>query len=416
MKPYRYNVALVYIYRPDMKVAVIGGGLVGLFTSYYLLKKGVEVVIYDVEPRGGRASENNAGLITPSFSATPRISMFTLAKAGLGLGGFIRVSLLEVLRKPGWFFRIIRSYGRGDDVVRYLALESLKLYLDFFEMEDIDVDLVRGVIAVFKDMKDAEELSRIAGGRVLDGKELSEMGYIGMGGGVYVEHEISINPLKLYRGLRRRVEELGGRIIVEDVLGVEEEGREPKAILGSGKRGCDGVVIAAGSRSGDLCRSISYDPHVFPARGIVALYDTAGEKVVLAPALLEDYGIGVAQHGSDTLRITGFFEIIGHRVDGVQEDLEELISTAKKHVRGLGSLKLRAFGMGFRPCTADLLPLIGRIPGTMNIYIATGLCRLGVTMSPIAGIIIASMILDLEPPVKPVILDAVSPSRFIHRP
>jgi len=299
--------------------------------------------------------------------------------------------------------------------VKYLALESLKLYLDFFEKEDIDVDLVRGVVAVFKDMKDAEELSRTAGGRVLDGKELSEMGYIGMGGGVYVEHEISINPLKLYRGLRRRVEELGGRIVVGDVLGVEEEGREPKVILGSGKRGCDGVVIAAGSRSGDLCRSISYDPHVFPARGIVALYDTAGEKVVLAPALLEDYGIGVAQHGSDTLRITGFFEIIGHRVDGVQEDLEELISTAKKHVRGLGSLRLRAFGMGFRPCTADLLPVIGRIPGTKNIYIATGLCRLGVTMSPIAGIIVTSMILNLESPVKPVILNAVSPSRFIHR-
>jgi Uncharacterized conserved protein len=53
MKSYRYNVALVYIYRPDMKVAVIGGGLVSLFTSYYLLKKGVEVVIYDVEPRVG---------------------------------------------------------------------------------------------------------------------------------------------------------------------------------------------------------------------------------------------------------------------------------------------------------------------------------------------------------------------------
>jgi len=104
MKSYRYNVALVYIYRLGMKVAVIGGGLVGLFTAYYLLKEGVEVVIYDMEPRGGRrASENNAGLITPSFSATPRISMFTLAKAVLGLGGFIRVSLLEVLRKPGGF-------------------------------------------------------------------------------------------------------------------------------------------------------------------------------------------------------------------------------------------------------------------------------------------------------------------------
>ncbi len=50
------------------------------------------------------------------------------------------------------------------------------------------------------------------------------------------------------------------------------------------------------------------------------------------------------------LGVMGFFEIMGHRVDGVQEDLEELISTAKKHVRGLGSLRLRAFGIGLRPC------------------------------------------------------------------
>ncbi|MEM4971858.1 MAG: FAD-dependent oxidoreductase, partial [Sulfolobales archaeon] len=85
-----------------MRVAIVGGGFVGLFTAYYLLKRDVEVVIYDVEPRGGRASENNAGLITPSFSATPRISLFTLVRAVLGMGGFIRVSLSEVLRRPGW--------------------------------------------------------------------------------------------------------------------------------------------------------------------------------------------------------------------------------------------------------------------------------------------------------------------------
>ncbi len=82
------------------------------------------------------------------------------------------------------------------------------------------------------------------------------------------------------------------------MLGVEEGDRGLRIILASGKRGCGGIIIAAGNRSGDLCRSVSYDLHVFLARGIVALYDTAGEKIVLTPALLENYGVGVAQHGA----------------------------------------------------------------------------------------------------------------------
>jgi len=397
-----------------MRVAVVGGGLVGLFTSYYLAAGGASTTIYDVEPRGGRASENNAGLITPSFAATPRLSMAVILNAIVGRAGLVRVSMLEVVKSPRWFIKAIRSYGKGDEVVRSMASTSLEIFLEFIRREGIDVDLVRGVVAAFKSDADAREFSKYSGGKVLDSRELSEMGYMGLGGGVYVEEEVSINPLKLYWGLRRKVEEMGSRIIREEVLAVGETPSGPAVMLKGGREVYDRIVIAAGSRCGEVCKSLGYDPMVAPARGIAALFDTSA-RVVSAPALLEDYGVGVAQHGENTLRITGFFELAGHSVRGVEARLRELSYIAGRHIKGFSSLGLRSVGMGFRPCAADLMPVVGEIPGVRGVYIATGLCRLGVTMAPIVGSTIASLVLGLQTPLDRRVLDAISPSRFSRK-
>jgi glycine/D-amino acid oxidase-like deaminating enzyme len=69
-----------------------------------------------------------------------------------------------------------------------------------------------------------------------------------------------------------------------------------------------------------------------------------------------------------------------------------LYSNARKHLIRYNKLRYVTEGVGFRPCTPDQLPVIGRIPNYENLYIATGLCRLGVTLAPGTANMIRSMI------------------------
>jgi len=57
-----------------MKIVVIGGGVAGLFTSYYLTKNGHSVVVVDKDVDQDRTSIYNAGFITPSFPASGTVS------------------------------------------------------------------------------------------------------------------------------------------------------------------------------------------------------------------------------------------------------------------------------------------------------------------------------------------------------
>jgi len=67
-------------------------------------------------------------------------------------------------------------------------------------------------------------------------------------------------------------------------------------------------------------------------------------------------------------------------------------------------------GIGFRPCTPDQFPLVGAIPGCDNAFVASGNCRLGVTLAPATAFLIRSMIAgrDYLDELKP----SLSPARF----
>ncbi len=393
-----------------MRVGIVGCGFTGLFTAYYLLKKGVGVTIIDVDPIGGRASENNAGFIAPSPSK-PKLTPSLLARALLGAHASVRVSPTRLFRKAGWFLRALRSYGFGEEVIVKMARKSLELHLEFLSRERIDVDLMRGAVSAFKRWEDASMHAKRSGGRLLDEKDLRDLGYVGLGGGFYIEDELSINPSKLYWGLRNLIQDLGGEMVIDRARGIKIVSGKSLVITDRWSGGFDYIVIAAGSRSGELCRSIGYDPKIEPARGVVILHRVK-RSIVGSPAFLEDYGVGIAQHGSEILRVTGFFELVGHEIEINRRSIGLLRSIAGKHLERYREAELASIGMGFRPCSADLLPVVGCVPGVEGVYIATGLCRLGVTMSPIAGKIVSSAILGEDPPVDLEVLKAISPARF----
>jgi len=232
-----------------MKVVVVGGGMSGMFASYYLIKAGHSVTIVDKDMDEDRTSIYNAGFITPSFSAAPA-ALRTLIAAAIRPQGPLYISLREIIRNPHWFRIGLRSGLTGfEDVVMNLGKRSLALYENFFREEEVDVDLVNGVIALFASAEHAKKVAEAVGGRLVYGGEIEEMGFRGFGGGA-VLNELSVNPLKLYTELRRRLAEMGTKFLFGKPATIKAEGGKIKhaEVNGEFLEG-DACGIVAGARS-----------------------------------------------------------------------------------------------------------------------------------------------------------------------
>jgi D-amino-acid dehydrogenase len=369
--------------------------MVGMFASYYLLKDGHTVSLVDKVEKSETSRLWNPGFIVPSFAGAPLIGMSTILAPYVGREGPVYISPCEALRNIGWYNMASKKALTGyEEAVMSLGKESLIQYLDFFKNESLDPDVKRGVAGFYLNRQDAEMAATASKARFLDETEASEMGFKEVAGGIFLEDEIGINPTKLFDGLRTKLGELGTKFIFGEEAELKPDQGRIKSISVEGGQVIkgDSFVLATGSWSNKICKSIGYDPHVLPARGLVTVFETQGEKIISAPSILEDTGIAVTQHDENTLRLTGFFEMVNFKKDYTQSRKKWLYDNARKHIIKYDKLKLVSEGVGYRPCTPDQLPVIGKIPHYENLYIAAGHCRLGITLSPGSANMIRTMI------------------------
>jgi glycine/D-amino acid oxidase-like deaminating enzyme len=145
-------------------------------------------------------------------------------------------------------------------------------------------------------------------------------------------------------------------------------------------------------------------------RGLATIFDTGGTKILESPAILEDYGVAIVQHDQNTLRATSFFELVGFNADYGERRKSWVLKVIEKHAARFSELKLVKTLVGHRPCTPDRLPVIGKVPGYDNLYISSGHCRIGITLAPVSGYLISSMLDNKHVPLDTGCFD---PSRFL---
>lgn len=378
-------------------MVILGGGITGLFVSYYLRKDGHDVTLIDKKTETSSTSIHNAGFLTPSFAPSPPLSIMKVASAIFRPSGALYISLREVAKNPGWFLRAVRTgIGSHERDVVDMGKRSLALYGRFFRDESAeDIDLQRGVIGLYRDEAEARTVAEEVGGDFLRGAEVDALGFRDLGGGVYFRDELSINPPKLVSFLRSSLEHMGVRMRSSKEAELKgDKGRVERAVFDGLPIEGDAFVVAAGSKSAEVLRPLGYRPRLLPARGLVMIFESDAPRVVGRPALLEDYGIAVVQHNPRTVRVTGFFEMKGFDAGFGERRKRWLREATMKHVGGFERLRLAEVGVGYRPCTPDQLPLVGRVPAMSNCFVAAGTCRLGMTLAPVAGHLISSLIGD----------------------
>ena len=406
-----------------MKVIVLGGGVVGITTAYYLARAGAEVHVLDRQP--GAALETsfaNAGQVSPGYS-TPWAAPGIPLKAVKWL--FQRHAPLA-LRADGSLFQLrwIASMLRNCTAGRYAVNKERMMRVAEYSRQclrqlraDTGLDYEHrtgGTLQIFRTQAQLDAVAR-------DIEVLRECGVpfevLDRAGLAVAEPALAQARTRLVGGLRlpndetgdchlftTRLAELARALGVQfrygaavrrlafdggAISGIELEGAAPETLR------ADRYVLAFGSYSRALLQPLGLDIPVYPVKGYsltVPLRDPALAPV--STVLDETYKVALTRF-ERRIRVGGMAELGGFDLKLNPRRRATLEKVASDLFPG-GDLPAAAFWTGLRPMTPDGTPIIG---GTRygNLFLNTGHGTLGWTMACGSGQLLADQIMGRRP-------------------
>jgi D-amino-acid dehydrogenase len=400
----------------QMKVVVLGAGVIGVTSAWYLAKAGHEVTVIDRQPAAAlETSFANAGEISPGYAspwAAPGIPLKALKWM------FMEHAPLVIQPKPDWTklswmarmlmnctaeaykvnkSRMVRLAEYSRDCLMDLRAETGISYdertqgtLQLFRTEK-QVAAAEKDIAVLKadgvafEVLDADACvaaepglapsrSKIAGGLRLPGDETGDcfkftqsLAQMAAALGVTFRYGVGID----------RLEQGAGRIIAVHT----SEGRVT----------ADAFVLALGSHSPMLVREFGIKLPVYPVKGYsitVPIEDAA--RAPVSTVMDETHKIAITRLG-DRIRVGGMAEIAGFDMSLNAKRQATLTHSVEDLFGGAGNQSKATFWCGLRPMTPDGTPIVGRSP-IANLFLNTGHGTLGWTMAAGSGRVLADIV------------------------
>lgn len=412
------------------RTVVVGAGIVGLTTAYFLAREGRDVTVLDRAPVGDSASCGNAGLLS--------IGHYPLTRPGASWRGLkwmldrnaplhIRPRLDPALIawlwefhrhcNPSWLAKCMRSLCE-------MGFPTLELFERIMTDEAIECDYRRDgwldVVMQPGNMAGAEEEARALepyGYRWerMSGDELRRRSPCfapEIAGAVWYTDSAHCDPGSFTVGLAAACQRRGvtlrtdceARAIVRD-----RGGRAAGVALASGETvEADSVVVAAGIWSTEFNDSLGLAVPMQPARG----YHVQLEGVPSLPftgCVLHESFVAVTPMRHQ-LRLAGTLEIAPVGRPWMRNRLEMLSRGAARYIRGVTEARVVAEWAGYRPCTSDGMPVIGAVPGQPGVFIGTGHAMMGMTLGPVTGRALADLLLGRRPTID---LSMCDPARYL---
>jgi len=348
-----------------MRVAIIGGGIVGLFTAYYLLREGVEVTVFE-KAFLGNGSVHAAGLIEPyRFDKINSTSMIVKMLKYMSKG----ITSVRSVNKS-WLVSLLSELNREPpqeawEIMRYMAKFSLKEYKRLAE-EKNDFDYEEsGLLEVYEDKEEFEKGIEDEKRNPFSPK-FEVMEVKGFAGGIYFPELSKVDTFKFIDRISKEIN--NARITIREVSRVTKEGEVDDEKF-------DKVVLSAGVWDSNFGLPITS----FKGYG----YRVKGEVFLKYPAVFAELGVAIVKN-SDHIKITGGFDA----------DFSEDSSRAEFFLNLASKLVSVSYvydmTMGYRPCSPDGFPIIG---GYENLVFSTGACRLGWSFAPAMGKMTADLVL-----------------------
>jgi D-amino-acid dehydrogenase len=399
-----------------MRVAVLGSGVIGVTTAYYLAEAGHEVVVLDRQ--AGPALETsfaNAGEISPGY-ASPWAAPDIPLKAMKWL--FMRYSPLVVRPRAdpymlAWMLAILRNctaarYARNKARMVRLAAFSREMLIKLRADTGIQYDQrMRGTLQLFRTQHQldgmAKDVAVLRSGGVAF-EILDRQGCIGAEPGLAFAREAFVGGLRLpddetgdcfqfTNALADMAAAKGVQFRFETKIeAIETDTGGVAAIRTSrGATKADAYVVALGSFSPALVRPLGIRLPVYPVKGYSITAPVIQEgRAPVSTVMDETYKVAITRLG-DRIRVGGMAEVSGFSATLPTSRRATLVRSMGSLFPEAGDLKAARFWSGLRPMTPDGPPVIGgtAIP---NLFLNTGHGTLGWTMACGSGQVLADII------------------------
>lgn len=407
-----------------MKIAILGSGVIGVTSAWYLAEAGHEVTVLDRQP--GPALETsfaNAGEISPGYAspwAAPGIPQkairwLMMRHAPLILRPQIDAEML------GWLFAMLRNctsarYAINKTRMVRLAEYSRDRLIALRAETGISYDeRTQGTLQLFRTQKQldgmAKDIAVLRAGAV-PFELLDRDGCVAAEPGLAAAREKIVGGLRLpgdetgdcfkftgalvamaaARGVTFRYGETIRSLIVEGgrVAGIETD---------HGRVTADRYVLALGSHSAAMLRPLGIKLPVYPVKGYsitVPIVDAS--RAPESTLMDETYKIAITRLG-DRIRVGGMAEISGYNNALPERRRATLVHSLTDLFKGAGDITAASYWSGLRPMTPDGTPVIGATPYD-NLFLNTGHGTLGWTMACGSGRLIADLIGGRAPDIE----------------
>ncbi|EXR34030.1 MULTISPECIES: D-amino acid dehydrogenase [Acinetobacter] len=417
-----------------MRVIVLGSGVIGVASAYYLARQGAEVTVLDRQ--SGPAEETsfgNAGQISPGYStpwAAPGIP-FKAVKWMFQHHAPLAINLDGSMWQLQWMAQMLKncnpqSYAvnkermmrvaeysrdclrelRKDTGIHYenRAKGTLQLFRKEAQMEAVQRDIsVLEECGVSYELLNGNELGRVEPALANAQDKLV--------GGLHLPNDETGDCYLFTNALAQIAKELGVNFqFNQNVEKLIVEGDQIKGVQVNGKvLTADRYVLAFGSYSRDFLKPLDLPLPVYPVKGYsltIPIVDPA-----FAPqstVLDETYKIAITRF-DQRIRVGGMAELSGFNL-GLNEDRRATLQMVTQDLFPGGDMAQASFWTGLRPMTPDSTPIIGATR-FKNLFLNTGHGTLGWTMACGSGKLISDIVLNHKTDIS---TDGLSIQRYSH--
>lgn len=347
-------------------IIIIGAGVIGTACAYFLARRGARVLLLERSFLAAGASGASAAMIN------------------------------------------LAPHSEVPEPLRLLNLESHRLIPELEQDFDRSVELVRGgsLFAALNDEESAyarrlaEEFRQMGiDSMILEGPEACRFEPLlnpKVQAACLNPVNYHVNPFRLCEGFLKAAQRRGARAefgVSVRHLKVDDD-KIKRIDTNGGNYEADWVVVAAGAHTPQLLASIAPRIPVEPARGQVIITEAC--PLMTHRTIFFGKHLYVKQNVSGNFYLGSHTEFVGFENRITMEQLMSIIKTLGRGIPVLTRLKVLRCFAGFRPMSADELPIIGPMPDCPRLIVASGHGRTGMRYSASTGKAVSELILDRQ--------------------
>jgi D-amino-acid dehydrogenase len=399
------------------RVTIIGAGIIGLCSAYFARQKGFDVWVIDRDPEGSPScSTGNAGMIVPSHF----VPLSAPGVVSMGVKMMFKAKAPFAFKFPPTLDQILWSWmfmGKADQehvdkcetILRDMNLESRKLYEAMTEDLGIGFQLVkRGLLMLCKTMKTLDAEAKLA-------KRANEIGVhasvhnpselqvidptvtMDVMGGVHFHDDCHLTPHEFLAALRAKLRTMGvhfdlGRAGVTNL--VPRQGKVEVTTARGEKFDSDFVVVACGVWSKAIARQLGVGMPMMAGKGYSMTLANPIETPTVCSLLMEArVAVTPMQNGvrfGGTMELGEPDEFVNmDKVKGIAESIPGYFPKFQT-----SDFEDQPIWYGFRPCSPDGLPYIGKMNHNPRVVMASGHSMMGLSLGPITGKLVAEILAE----------------------